>query len=74
MDMLFNYHLKVKIYSWYAVGFNSREGGIPGSREILATRNSREIFIFPGNSRHKYYHENLTILLTFGGFLSILCQ
>ena len=56
------------------LGFNSRKGGIPESREILAAGNSREIFIFSRNSRHRYYHENLTILLAFGGFLSILCQ
>ena len=33
---------------WYIVGFNSREGGILGSREILAAGNFRKIFIFPG--------------------------
>ena len=41
----------VKI-SGYTLGFNSRKGGILGSREILLMENSRKIFIFPGNSRY----------------------
>ena len=57
------------------LGFNSRDGGIPASRIPwdFSRGKSWKIFIFSGNFRHEYYHENLTILFIFDRFLYILC-
>lgn len=39
-----------------------------GSHELLSAGN----FVFPGNFCHKYYYENVTILLTLNGFFNFV--
>ena len=72
--LLSNLLVTVTLKSQCGRRFNWWDSGFPESRAIFTWGKFPGNFYLFGISRHKHYHEHVTILLLFDEFLSILYQ